>query len=68
MKIYTATEISTQTDQDIKIQPAPGYDGIEIYFKESDDEKFKGEGLFLDEDTLKLFIKKIQEMMNYVNE
>ena len=66
-KVWITTEISTELEQDVRIQPTPEFDGITIEFKEAG-EGYKGNTLYLDRDTMAALIRKMQEMMDYVHE
>lgn len=65
MKNWITTEIFTQTEQKILIQPTPTFDGIELYTSELDGSHQSG-ALYINEEELPIIIEKLQEMMNYV--
>ena len=65
-KVWISTEVSTEFEQDIKIQPTPEFDGITIEFKEAGGE-YRGNYLYLDRDTMAALVRKMQEMMDYVH-
>ena len=64
-KIWFSTEISTDAEQDIRVQPTPEFDGITIEFKEAGDPLYKGNTLYLDRDTMEILIIKMRETMDY---
>ena len=64
-KVWIRTEISTEYEQDIRIQPTDSWNGIEVSFKECGDENYK-QRLYLDEVMLEAFIAKMRETMEYV--
>ena len=63
-KLWVSTEISTEFEQNIRVPPTPEFDGILVEFKEERD-KYKGETLYLDRETMKVLIEKMNEMMDY---
>ena len=65
-KVWITTEITTNAEQDIIIQPTPEFDGIVLEFKESGDEHYRNGRLYLDKDMLNTLVTKMNEMMNYV--
>lgn len=65
MKTFITTEIFTEAEQKILIQPSPGSDGIEIYFSELDG-THKSNSLYICKEELPIIVEKLQEMMNYV--
>ena len=64
-KVWIRTEISTELEQDINIQPNDSWTGIEVAFKDSSDDGYV-QKLYLDEVTLEAFIAKMREMMEHV--
>ena len=64
-KVLISTEISTDSEQDIRVQPTPEFDGITIEFKEADAPLYKGNTLYLDRDTMEILILKMRETMDY---
>lgn len=62
-KPWISTEIFTQAEQVIKIQPTPEFDGIEVYTGEMDCPKGP---TYITMEELPIIIQKLQEMMDYV--
>jgi len=63
---WIITEIITNEDQVIRIQPTPGGDNcIEFSFSGQDDENDSGI-LYINKEELPYVIQKMQEMMEYV--
>jgi hypothetical protein len=65
MNIWIKTEIYTQAEQKILIQPTPEFDGITAHIKELDGSEGLGE-FYITPEELPIIIKKLQEMMEYV--
>lgn len=66
-KTWVKTEIITHTEQLIGIQPTPEMeDCIEFFFSELDGSSNSGI-LYINKEELPVIIKKMQEMMNYLN-
>ena len=63
-KLFYTTEISTDLQQVIKIQPSDGH-YVELSFKEAGDENF-GRSLIMDEVILEGVIAKLREMMEHI--
>jgi pyruvate kinase len=66
-KVWIKTEITTENDQDIRIQPTPEFDGIVIEFKESADDYHNGR-LYLNTESMEALIAKMRETMDYVKQ
>lgn len=64
-KIWKSVELSTEFEQEIKVNPTPEYDGIELYFKEAGGVVW-GNSLYLDRNTMEALIVTLKEMMDYV--
>jgi hypothetical protein len=64
-KVWIKTEITTHTEQDIRIQPTPEFDGITLEFKDVDDADYKTR-LYLNTESLEALIAKLRETMDYV--
>jgi hypothetical protein len=67
-KVWIKTEITTDAEQDIRIQPTPEFDGIILEFKESAYEHYHNGQLYLDTESLEALIAKMRETMDYVKE
>jgi hypothetical protein len=67
-KVWIKTEITTHTEQDIRIQPTPEFDGIVLEFKESGDQNYHNGRLYLNTESLEALIAKMRETMDYVKE
>lgn len=65
-KVWITTEISTEFEQDIRVQPTPEFDGITIEFKKAGDSKYEGNTLYLNRHTMEALAQKMTEMMDYV--
>jgi len=66
-KVWIKTEITTHTEQDIRIQPTPEFDGITLEFKDVDDADYKTR-LYLNTESLEALIAKLRETMDYVKQ
>ena len=66
-KVWIKTEITTENEQDIRIQPTPGFDGIVLEFKESNEDYHKGM-LYLNTESMEALIAKMRETMDYVKQ
>ena len=64
-KLFYTTEISTDLQQVIKIQPSSAEGYIELSFKEAGDENFN-RSLIMDEVILEGVIAKLREMMEHI--
>ena len=67
-KPYIRTEITIASgDQILYIQPGVGDGYIEMYFKDSEDDK-DSDLIYINKTELPVIIQKLQEMMNYTLE
>ena len=64
-KIWYRTEIATEFEQTVQIQPGANGDSIEIAFKESHEEGYH-QKLILNEPVLEAIIAKMREMMEHI--
>jgi hypothetical protein len=64
-KVWYTTEISTEFEQNIRIQPTETFDGITIEFKDINDPTYDRH-LYLNKESLEVFIAKMREMMEHV--
>lgn len=64
-KTWITTEIVTDADQLISIQPTPEFDGIEFFFSEGD-KTYQSGTLYINKEELPLIIERLNDMMNYV--
>ena len=64
-KVWKSVELSTEFEQDIKVQPTPEYDGVEVYFKDAGDLKYSP-SLYLDRKTMEALSITLNEVMDYV--
>lgn len=64
MKNWIKTTITTEWEQNINIEPTPGFDGLTIWFSELDG-TYKSPTLLISQKDLPLIVEKLQEMMNY---
>lgn len=64
-KKFISTEIFTHADQSLIIQPKPEFDGIELYVKQTEDNKMTV-AFYLTKDELPVIIEKLNQMMEYV--
>jgi hypothetical protein len=64
-KVWIKTEITTDAEQDIRIQPTPEFDGIVLEFKESCHDYHTGR-LYLNTESMEALIAKMRETMDYV--
>jgi len=67
-KVWIKTEITTQSEQDIRIQPTPEFDGIVLEFKESGERDYLNGRLYLNTESLEALIAKLRETMDYVKQ
>ena len=67
-KVWIKTEITTHTEQDIRIQPTPEFDGIVLEFKESGERDYLNGRLYLNTESLEALIAKLRETMDYVKQ
>tara|TARA_R110000782_G_scaffold30983_6_gene76817 strand:+ start:5766 stop:5972 length:207 start_codon:yes stop_codon:yes gene_type:complete len=65
MKPYVQTKIHNSCEQIITIQSNSTHDGVEVYFSESDGTHQTGI-LYLDDDEVIAFSKKLQEMIDWL--
>ena len=65
-KIWYTTEISTEFEQNIRIQPTETFDGITVEIKEAGESSYDRR-VYLNKASLEVFIAKMREMMEYVN-
>lgn len=66
-KVWIKTEITTETPQDIRIQPTPEFDGIVLEFKEVQEDYHTGR-LYLNPESMVALIAKMRETMEYVKQ
>lgn len=66
-KVWIKTEITTENEQDIRIQPTPEFDGIVLEFKEANEDYHTGR-LYLNQESLEALIAKMRETMDYVKQ
>jgi hypothetical protein len=66
-KIWITTELHTEFEQNIRIQPTPEFDGVVLEIKESNSTTYDLR-LYLNVETLEAMIAKLREMMDYVKE
>lgn len=66
-KVWIKTEITTETRQDIRIQPTPEFDGIVLEFKEVQEDYHTGR-LYLNQESMEALIAKMRETMEYVKQ
>jgi hypothetical protein len=67
-KVWIKTEITTHSEQDIRIQPTPEFDGIVLEFKESGERDYLNGRLYLNTESLEALIAKLRETMDYVKQ
>ena len=66
-KIWITTELHTEFEQNIRIQPTETFDGVVLEIKESQSPTYDAR-LYLNAETLEAMIAKLREMMDYVKE
>ena len=66
-KIWITTELYTEFEQNIRIQPTDTFDGVVLEIKESGSPTYDAR-LYLNAETLEAMIAKLREMMDYVKE
>ena len=66
-KIWITTELHTEYQQNIRIQPTETFDGVMLEIKESDSATYDAR-LYLNAETLEAMIAKLRELMDYVKE
>ena len=66
-KIWITTELHTEFEQNIRIQPTPEFDGVVLEIKESGLPDYNAR-LYLNVETMEAMIAKLREMMDYVKE
>ena len=64
-KLYKTTELYTDAEQILLVQPTPQFDGIEMYIKELDGKNSSG-AFYITPEELPHIIDALTEMMNYV--
>jgi hypothetical protein len=66
-KIWITTELYTEFEQSIRIQPTDTFDGVVLEIKEAQSSTYDAR-LYLNAETLEAMIAKLREMMDYVKE
>lgn len=66
-KIWITTELYTEFEQCIRIQPTDTFDGVVLEIKETHASTYDAR-LYLNTETLEAMIAKLREMMDYVKE
>lgn len=66
MKPWVKVEMTTQSEQTITIQPTPDMKGdIELYFEAETKIKTDYGPIYITKEDIPVFIKAMEEMMNY---
>jgi hypothetical protein len=66
-KIWITTEIHTEFQQSIRIQPTESFDGVLLEIKESEYPTYETR-LYLNAEILEAMIAKLRDMMEYVKQ
>lgn len=66
-KLWISTEISTEFEQMIRIQPTEGFDGVMLEIKDSNYPTYETR-LYLNVETMEAMIAKLRDMMEYVKQ
>lgn len=66
-KLWKQVELTTENEQNIKIQPTPSMDGVEISYKELSDKGYPGT-LYLSRESLEAIYKECVGMFIYLKQ